>query len=210
MRARRIARVVAPVTLVAAVAVTSAGVAGAAVAAQAAPGKEVASFIRSEWWPQAQEEVGFPTPALGKVVCPKSVPAVSGDPESTLSDALADLAAGDVAPTIDAASGVFTCVGRLDGQPLLIGGAINEAGGAEFRTASLILDPDAMAQAVSGAFATQVGGKAKAICSTRTVLVAQPDTPVRCKVVVDDGTKGVSRVVLDGKAQIVSVDFTEK
>ena len=210
MRARRIARVVAPVTLVAAVAVTSAGVAGAAVAAQAAPGKEVASFIRSEWWPLAQQEVGFPTPALGKVVCPKSVPAVSGDPESTLSDALADLAAGDVAPTIDAASGVFTCVGRLDGQPLLIGGAINEAGGAEFRTASLILDPDRLADSVVDEFADQVGGDADVTCSSRDIIVAQPDVAVRCKVVAADGTKGVSRVVLDGSAQIVSVDFRRK
>ena len=42
------------------------------------------------------------------------------------------------------------------------------------------------------------------------IVVAQPDVAVRCKVVAADGTKGVSRVVLDGSAQIVSVDFRRK
>jgi len=188
----------------------------AAVTGQAASGTKVAKFIQTEWWPQARSsvagsDVGYETLPLKRVRCPRTVTATaSTDSQAVLAAALADLAAGDVAPTIDSDTGVFTCVALLDRQPLLIGGAINEAGEAHFATASLILSPTVLAGSVADEFAAQVGGTADVTCSTRSVIVVQPDTPLRCAVVADDGTKGLARVVLDGSAAIQSVDFARK
>ncbi|MBM3658918.1 MAG: hypothetical protein FJW95_05365 [Actinobacteria bacterium] len=211
MRAARRLRPVAAVAAVAATLVTmGVGPAHGAAPSQAASGTDVAKFIRSDWWPQTKDELRFPAPTLKKVVCPRSVPATDADPETVVRAALVDLAGGDVAPSVDSSSGVFACVGRLDGQPLLIAGALNEAGDARFATASLILQPDQLAGLVAGAFADQVGGRADVVCSTRSVIVAQPDIPVRCKVAAADGTKSKGNVVLDGNARVVSVDFVRK
>jgi len=196
-------------TAAAATAWGGAGVAHASIPSQAAEGKDIAVFIRTDWWPRTRDAIGLPVPRLKHVVCPRSIPATAGDLTAVVASALPALGAGKLIPTVDDASGVFTCVGRLDGQRLLVAGALNEAGETEIQTASLILDPASLEEVVARAYAVQMAGDASVACTSGDVVVTQHDEPVRCKV-NGGGVKTAAEVTLDERANVVSVEFRQK
>lgn len=205
--ARPIVRRRAGATLAVAAALTlGVGVAaGPAGATSGQSGTKVASVIASTWWPSARAGLVDQIPAakklgLTKVKCPKAVPENVADPESAIADELADFAAGPVKPSL-ARTGVFACTAKLDGQTLLVVGAISPKGDGHFATGSLILSPERLATSVARAYAQKAGVDAEAVCPGRTVLVVQPDTPIACQA-RDTATKTATDVDVSVDGQL--------
>ena len=162
-------------------------------------GTEVATVIATKWWPSTRTKLAAQIPAakrlpLTKVKCPKAVPQIVDDPEAGIAAALAEVSAGPVKPSLKA-SGVFTCTARLDGQPLLVVGAISPEDDGHFATASLVLAPDRVTSSAVEAFTTKTGQTAEGRCPGNVVLVVQPDTPIGCQV-RDVATKTITDVTV--------------
>jgi len=163
-------------------AVIGAALPAAAVSAQ--PGTKVANVIATRWWPSTRKTLtkipGAGSLNLTRVKCPRGVPEKVADPEDAIAEELAAFGAGDVAPTLSR-TGVFSCTAKLDGQTLLVVGAISPKSHAHFATGSLILSPREIASRVADAYAQRIGAPTQAVCPGDTVLVVQPDTPIGCQ-----------------------------
>lgn len=155
-----------------------------AAAASGQPGTKVAAAIASKWWPETRMLLtkipGAKSLSLTRVRCPRRVPETVADPERAIARELARFGAADVAPAVSR-TGVFSCTARLDGQTLLVVGAISPESDAHFATGSLILAPDEIASRVADAYAQRIGTPTQAVCPGDTVLVAQPDDPIGCR-----------------------------
>ncbi len=103
--------------------------------------------------------------------------------------------------------GFFTCTARLDGQTLLVVGAINTKGGWRFATGSLLLVPKRLIGAVERGYERQSGMKGTAACGSHSVIVTQAS--VECEVKGASGEVVTATAALNPDADLTGITFSD-